>query len=125
LYLGYAWLVTGFALKALSYWGTVNPMLAIHAFAYGGIGMITLGMMTRVALGHTGRDVFNPPRLLWSLFLLLFIGAVVRVVMPMLTSGSYAMWIWYAQWLWMAAFSGFVLVYAPMLVKGRVDGKYG
>jgi uncharacterized protein involved in response to NO len=125
LYIGYAWLVTGFALKALSYWATVNPMLAIHAFAYGGIGMITLGMMTRVALGHTGRDVFNPPPVLWLLFLLLFIGAVVRVVMPMLTSGSYAMWIVYAQWLWVAAFSGFVLVYAPMLVKGRVDGKYG
>jgi uncharacterized protein involved in response to NO len=125
LYLGYAWLVAGFALKALSYWGTVNPMLAVHAFAYGGIGMITLGMMTRVSLGHTGRDVFNPPRLLSALFLLLLAGAVMRVVMPLLTSGSYAMWIFYAQWLWMAAFGGFVLVYAPMLVKGRVDGKYG
>lgn len=125
LYLGYAWVIAGFALKALSYWSTVNPMLAIHAFVYGGIGMITLGMMARVSLGHTGRDVFNPPRVLWLLFALLFIGTFVRVVMPLLTSGSYAMWIMYAQWLWMAAFSGFVVIYTPMLVKGRVDGKYG
>jgi uncharacterized protein involved in response to NO len=35
------------------------------------------------------------------------------------------MWIMVSQLLWMAAFAGFVLVYAPMLVKGRVDGKYG
>jgi uncharacterized protein involved in response to NO len=125
LYLGYVWLVAGFVLKAWSYWSTVNPMLAIHAFAYGGIGMITLGMMTRVSLGHTGRDVFKPPRLLSVLFLLLFAGAVMRVVMPLLTSGSYAMWIMVSQLLWMTAFGGFVLVYAPMLVKGRIDGKYG
>lgn len=125
LYLGYAWLIAGFALKAWSYWGTLNPMLAIHAFAYGSIGMMTLGMMTRVSLGHTGRDVFNPPRVLGPLFTLLFIGAVARVGMPLLISGSYAMWIMVSQLLWMAAFAGFVLVYAPMLVKGRVDGKYG
>lgn len=125
LYLGYAWLVIGFALKAASYWSTFNPMLAVHAFAYGGIGMLTLGMMARVALGHTGRDVFNPPRILSVLFLLLFSGAVVRIVMPLLTSGSYAMWVMLSQLLWMTAFAGFVLIYAPMLVKGRVDGKYG
>lgn len=125
MYLGYAWLVVGFALKSFSYWGMVNPMLAIHAFAYGGIGMITLSMMARVALGHTGRDVFEPPAMLWFLLLLLFTGAVARIVMPVLTPGSYAMWIMLAQWLWIAAFTGFVLVYAPMLVKGRIDGKYG
>lgn len=125
LYLGYAWLVTGFALKALSYWSAVNPMLAIHAFTYGGVGMLTLGMMTRVTLGHTGRDVFNPPRVLSVLFLLLLVGAVARVVMPLLTTGSYAMWVMFSQWLWIATFTGFVWVFAPMLVKGRVDGRYG
>jgi uncharacterized protein involved in response to NO len=125
LYLGYSWLVAGFVLRAWSYWGTVNPMLAIHAFAYGGIGLVTLGMMTRISLGHTGRDVFTPPRVLPLLFMLLLAGGFVRVVMPLLTSGSYATWIMIAQWLWIAAFSGFVFVYAPMLIKGRIDGKYG
>lgn len=125
LYLGYAWLVAGFALKGLSYWSSLNPMLAIHAFAYGGIGMVTLGMMTRISLGHTGRDVFTPPRVLPVLFLLICTGAFVRVVMPLLVSGNYAKWIMLSQYLWIAAFLGFVFVYAPMLVKGRVDGKYG
>ena len=125
LYLGYAWLVAGFALKALTYWSMINPMLAIHAFTYGGVGMITLSMMARVALGHTGRDVFHPPKVLALLFLILLAGAVTRVVLPLLTTGSYAMWVMVSQWLWITAFSGFVLLYAPMLVKGRVDGKYG
>ena len=125
LYLGYVWLVAGFSLKAVSYWSTVNPMLAIHAFTYGGVGMLTLGMMTRVALGHTGRDVFNPPRVLSVLFLLLLAGAMARVVMPLLTTGSYAMWVMVSQWLWISAFTGFVLIFAPILVKGRIDGRYG
>lgn len=125
LYLGYVWLVLGFILKALSYWGGVNPMLAIHAFSYGGVGMMTLGMMARVALGHTGRNVFEPPRILSLLFMLLFVGAVFRVLLPLLLAGSYATWIMLSQWFWIVAFSGFVAVYSPMLVKGRVDGRYG
>jgi len=125
LYLGYAWLIVGFILKALSYWGVVNPMLAIHAFAFGGIGMITLGMMARISLGHTGRDVFNPPKMLPVLFLLLLVGCVIRVIMPLVAAASYTTWIMFSQWFWIAAFAGFVMIYAPMLVRGRIDGKYG
>ena len=125
LYLGYAWLVTGFVLRALSGWSGLNPMLAVHAFGYGTMGLITLGMMTRISLGHTGRDVFNPPAILTSLFIVLVAGSIVRVVMPMIAPQLYATWISVSQLLWILAFAGFVIAYAPMLVKGRVDGKYG
>jgi uncharacterized protein involved in response to NO len=57
LHLEYAWLVIGFLFKSLSEAGLVSPALAIHAFTAGGIGTVTLGMMTRVARGHTGRDL--------------------------------------------------------------------
>ena len=50
LYLGYGWIVAGFALKAAVALG-VSPLLSLHAFAVGGIGMVTLGMMARVSLG--------------------------------------------------------------------------
>jgi len=125
LYIAYGWIVIGFAMKALSGFGLLNPLLAVHAFAYGGIGMMTLGMMARVSLGHTGRDVFAPPRLLAPLFLLLGIGALVRVLLPMLWPAHYTLWIGVAQLLWIAAFAPFVWHYAPMLVKARVDGRYG
>jgi len=125
LYLGYGWVVVGFGLTTLAQFGWVNPLLAVHAFTYGGIGMITLGMMARVSLGHTGRDVFNPPKLLGSLFALLFAGSLVRIVAPMIAPSDYRLWIGLSQLLWVIAFGGFVWRYAPMLIMPRTDGRYG
>lgn len=125
LYLGYAWIVLGFILRALSGWFGISPMLSVHAFAYGGIGMITLGMMARVALGHTGRDVSKPHKRLIMIFLLIFIGAVFRVLFPLFLPDHTSIWFYTSQLLWMVAFMGFVLIYALMLIKPRVDGKYG
>lgn len=125
LYLGYGWITVGFGLIALSKAGGINPMLAIHALVYGGIGMMTLGMMARVALGHTGRNVFAPPAVVTPMFLLLFAGALARVVAPVLMPQAYVPWMGAAQVLWMAAFALFAFVYAPYLVLPRVDGRYG
>ncbi|MFC1681280.1 NnrS family protein, partial [Pseudomonadota bacterium] len=57
LHVAYGFLTAGFLLTLLSSLAGISPYLAIHAFAYGGIGMMTLGMMSRVTLGHTGRSV--------------------------------------------------------------------
>ncbi|WP_019594810.1 NnrS family protein [Thioalkalivibrio sp. ALM2T] len=125
LMMAYGWIVVGFALRAVAEFTPLSPMVALHAFTYGGIGMMTLGMMTRVALGHTGRNVFDPPRVLGLLFGLLAIGALVRVAGPLLGPALTASWISASQFLWIAAFAGFLWVYAPMLVKPRIDGRYG
>lgn len=125
LYLGYAWIATGFGLTALAQLGWVNPLLAVHAFTYGGIGMVTLGMMARVSLGHTGRDVFDPPKILGPLFALLFVGSLVRVVAPMIAPSDYRLWIGLSQLLWIIAFGAFCWRYAPMLIMPRIDGRYG
>ncbi len=125
LYLGYGWIVAGFLLYGLSHFLGINNMPAVHAFAYGGIGMITLGMITRVSLGHTGRDVFNPPKYLGPVFALLMLGALLRVLPPLIDMGHFALWIGLSQGLWIAAFTIFVIGYGPMLIKARVDGRYG
>ena len=125
LYLAYGWLVLGFLFSALGAIGWLSPMLAVHALAYGGIGMVTLGMMARVAYGHTGRNVFDPPRALWVFFALLFIGAVVRVLFPLFWPALYVNLVFASQLLWIAAFLPFFLLYAPLLIKPRVDGRYG
>lgn len=121
----YAWITLGFLLKALSIWVGVSPYAALHSFAYGGIGMITLGMMTRVSLGHTGRNVFDPPGILTTVFVLLNLGAVFRIILPPLASGMYSYWIAASQILWVLAFSIVLLVYLPMLIKARVDRRPG
>jgi uncharacterized protein involved in response to NO len=125
LYLAFAWLVAGFLLTALGAMGWLSPMLGVHALAYGGIGLLTIGMMARVSLGHTGRNVFDPPKALLPIFALLLLGAVTRVVLPMLFPSHYVNLLLASQLLWIAAFIPFAFIYAPMLIKPRIDGSYG
>jgi uncharacterized protein involved in response to NO len=125
LYIAYSWFILGFVLKALSAWLPLSPWLALHAFAYGGLSLMTLGMMARVILGHTGRNVFAPPSLLTSIFLFIIAGAIVRVLCVALWPQAQAVWILLAQISWITAFTLFLWIYAPMLLKARVDGRYG
>ncbi|MCW8827319.1 MAG: NnrS family protein, partial [Gammaproteobacteria bacterium] len=125
LYIAYIFIVFGFALKAATVWFGISYLLAVHAFTVGGIGMITLGMMSRVALGHTGRSVFEPPKAVSAIFALLLVAAVVRVILPMLSLGDYATLMLVSQVLWIAAFALFTLIYAPMLFTRRIDGGPG
>ncbi len=125
LYLAYAAMVAGFALKSGVYLFGFSPFLALHAFAVGGIGMMTLGMMTRVALGHTGRNVFEPPPVLKLVFALLLAALLARVLLPLLVQAHYAVWIGLSQWLWIGAFTVYFLVYFPILTRPRIDGQDG
>ncbi len=125
LYLAFASIALGFALKAVALVTPLNPFLAIHAMAYGGIGLITLGMMCRVSLGHTGRNVFDPPPAVTWMLALVAAGTVVRVLLPLAWPGHYMLWIGLSQAVWILAFALFVWTYAAMLIKPRVDGHYG
>jgi uncharacterized protein involved in response to NO len=84
LFLACAALLQGFALKAAVYLFGLSPMAALHAFTYGGIGLFTLGMMACVTLGHTGRNIREPPAAVTAMFVLLVAGALVRVLLPLL-----------------------------------------
>jgi uncharacterized protein involved in response to NO len=117
--------VSGFLLKSLEYSLAISPFLSVHAFAYGGIGVMTLGMMSRVTLGHTGRSVSEPPSLLFWCFVMLLAGTVVRVVFPLCNNELYGYWIGLSQILWIASFAVFLLVYTPMLITPRIDGRDG
>jgi len=121
IYLSFWFITFGFLLFAASYWFAVSPYLAIHAFAYGGIGLITIGMMSRVALGHTGRNVGKPPKAIGYGMALLVLGAVVRVVLPLLAVAHYTLWVGLSQLLWVMAFVVFVVIYTPILIKPRLE----
>ncbi len=125
LYLAFVWLVIGFLLTGLSLLGVLDGKAALHALSAGAIGMLTMGMMARVAYGHTGRNVFEPPRYLGPLFSMLFIAALLRVFGPLADISHYLFWISSAQLLWVLSFGAFALLYAPLLIKPRVDGSYG
>lgn len=124
LHLGYGWIAIGFLLTALAALQIVAPSLALHAFTAGAIGTLTLGMMARVALGHTGR-MLEPAKLVELAFVLITLAAAIRVLMPLLSPGAYAITVSISGLLWMAAFAIFTLVYTPILIQSRVDGKPG
>ncbi len=125
LHVAYGLIVVGFGLKVAAALFGISPFLAVHAFALGGIGLMTLGMMARVSLGHTGRNVFAPPRAVQWMFLLLCGAAVSRVFLPLLVPAYYSLWVGLSQLCWILSFALFALFYIPMLVSPRVDGQPG
>lgn len=125
LYLGYGWLVFAFLLRGSMLFVELNPMLPVHAFAAGGIGMVTIGMMARVSLGHTGRNVYDYPFAVRVAFILVGLAGVFRVLVPLVLPATTTYMVLAAQTLWVFGFTVFVVVYLPMLVKPRVDGRYG
>lgn len=121
IYIAYGFIVSGFALKLLiAYYGFL-PFLEIHAFTVGGIGLLTLSMMSRVALGHTGRNVFEPPRAIFWIVLVFSMSILFRIVLPIFSPNYYSEWIVLSQVFWIAAFSLFFIVYFPILIKPRID----
>lgn len=125
LYVAYAAVAIGFALKVAVYVFGISPFIPLHAFTYGGIGLFTLGMMARVTLGHTGRNILEPPATTGWIFVLLLIGSVVRVVLPLLDAAHYLLWIEISQVFWILAFTLFAWVFVPMLWQPRTDGQFG
>ncbi len=125
LYLGMGFIQVGFLLFALTIFSPPLQSLAIHTLAVGGIGLITLGMMTRVTLGHTGRNVNQPPAYHTLLLGLLLLATVTRVLLPLIWPEHYTTWLTLSQFLWITAYAVFVATFAPMLIKKRIDGHFG
>lgn len=123
LHLGYAWLVLGFALKLLAMIEMVEPVLATHSLA-AAIAVLCLGMMSRVALGHTGRLLQPASSMAWA-FACINLAMVARVLLPLMAPDWNAVATPISAGLWLIAFSLFVYVYLPILTRARVDGQPG
>ncbi|MBX9675945.1 MAG: NnrS family protein [Methylotenera sp.] len=121
-----AWLINiGFLFYGLpSQHGSLS-ILTLHLFTIGGIGLMTLSMMSRVALGHTGRDIKKPSYWIALAFATLIASALLRAIVPMFTSQVYSFWVIAASFLWIFSFAIFVLIYTPILLKPRTDGVFG
>jgi len=124
LYAGYGWIILGFMLTVLSAYSVVLPSLALHAFTLGGIGVLTLGMMARVSLGHTGRAM-KASNTIAIAFVLINVAALFRVLLPIAMPHWYENLIYISTLSWLAAFSLFVFVYSPILSSARIDGQDG
>ena len=124
LCVGYAWIIIGFLLTALAALGWCAASLALHAFTVGGIGVLSIGMMARVALGHTGRAL-RVSNAITLAFVFINLAALCRVLLPLTWLNGYNYFIYVATLCWLAAFALFVVIYWPILVKPRADGQLG
>lgn len=102
--------------------------LGIHLIAVGGIGLLTIGMMTRTALGHTARPLYPAPKGLNIAFGLMVAATALRAVAAMLMSVSATGYVHsyrLSAVLFAAALLMFFWRYAPWLTQPRLDGKQG
>lgn len=124
LYVGYGWIILGFGLTIFSAYELIAASLALHAFTIGGIGVLTLGMMARVSLGHTGRALRVSNAMAIG-FVFINMAALCRVLLPVVLPGWYNLLVYVSTFAWLAAFSLFVFVYSPILTSDRADGQDG
>ena len=125
LHLGYGWIVVGFAIKGLELLGVDVPAIAAtHAFTAGGIGTLTLGMMARVSLGHSGRPLAVGKAMVVA-FAAINLAAFCRVFGIWLFPSLTMRFLESSSILWLIAFGIYVAVYAPILLRPRLDGKVG
>jgi uncharacterized protein involved in response to NO len=121
LFVSFLMINLGFLLRALMPVTALPDYLHVHAFTVGGIGLVTVSMMARVTLGHTGRDLYQWPRLMTVLLLCVVLAAVVRIFFPLMDPAEYQLWIFISGIMWMLGFIVFSVVFIPMLVKPRAD----
>ncbi len=115
LHVAYAFVPIGFALLgAAVFWPAVIPASAgIHAFTAGAVGLMTLAVMTRATLGHTGQPLAATPAT-QAIYLCVLVAALARIaaafVMPIALFHVAAL-------AWLLAFGGFAVVYGPLLAR--------
>lgn len=126
LQLGYFWIPVTFLSMGLESLDVVPRSLPIHTLAVGAMGLIIAGMITRTAMGHTGRPIISSGYeraffLLIAVSGLLRILAALPVMQGVLTNG-----LLHASGVaWILGFFIYLLRYMPWLCRPRLDGRPG
>jgi uncharacterized protein involved in response to NO len=117
LHVAYAFVPLGFALCAFGAAGVVALSAGLHAWMAGAAGLMTLAVMTRASLGHTGRQLKAslPTQCIYACVLLAAIARICAAIEP--ASGLLLLHV--AAAAWSAAFVGFGIFYAPILTRPR------
>ena len=123
LHVGTLFIPLGLALRVASAFSpSVPPSSSLHALTAGAIGSLTLGMMARVSLGHTGRMLVPARSATWAMACLVC-AALVRVGAPFLSTGGYLEALTVASALWSGAFVLFLFGYLKILLSPRADAR--
>lgn len=115
LHVGYAFVPLGFLLNACSAFGIVAIGAGVHAWMAGAAGIMTLAVMSRVSLGHTGRQL-TASVATQAIYASIIVAVVARICAVFQPSHSVPL-LYVAALAWAAAFLGFALSYGPTLIS--------
>jgi uncharacterized protein involved in response to NO len=123
LHLGYAFVPLGLALLAAALiWPQSVPKDAtVHAWTAGAIGTMTLAVMTRASLGHTGRRLEANGATV-AIYVAIVVAAITRIAAPF-AGEHYLMLLMLSGAGWSGAFVGFVGAYGPILLAPRLGAQ--
>lgn len=125
LHAAYWFIPIGIFLMGLSYLTTaISLSTAFHTLTVGAMGNMILSMMSRVSLGHTGRQL-AVKQLVIVAFIAVLISALLRVFGTLLFQEHSFTLILVSIIAWCMAYGIFTLVYFPVLTQPRVDGRPG
>ncbi|WGD51683.1 NnrS family protein [Bradyrhizobium sp. CB1650] len=117
LHIGYVFVPLGFLLHAAASFGALPPSAGIHAWMAGAAGIMTLAVMTRASLGHTGQAL-TASRATQAIYAAIITAAVARI--------AAVVWPAYGDVLlhiaacgWIVAFLGFAIAFGPLLLGSR------
>ncbi|WP_323010145.1 NnrS family protein [Paracoccus sp. (in: a-proteobacteria)] len=120
LHLAYAALALGFWAEAAAGFGLIAAAPARHVWLAGAIGLMTLAVMSRASLGHSGRPLHANGGTTATYLALL--GSVVMRVLAGIAPDQ--VWLLHLSGtLWFLAFGGFALLYLPVLARPRLAAK--
>ncbi len=110
LHVAFAFIPAGLAAVGLSVLGMLPAAVGLHLLGIGGIGGMTLAVMMRASLGHTGRALQAGPTLSLA-FAAVALAALVRAFLPSEPG------LWATATLWTLGFALFVARLAPVLTR--------
>jgi uncharacterized protein involved in response to NO len=117
LHVGYAFLPLGFLLSAAAAFDFVPASAGIHAWMAGGAGIMTLAVMTRATLGHTGQMLTASPAT-QAIYVAIIVAAVSRIC-AVLDPAQSEVLLYIAGFAWALAFFGFALAFGRLLLGSR------
>ncbi|MDA9438050.1 short-chain dehydrogenase [Bradyrhizobium sp. CCBAU 51745] len=113
LHVGYAFVPLGFILNALAGFGVLPPSAGIHAWMVGAAGIMTLAVMTRASLGHTGQALTASPAT-QIIYIAIIVAALTRIAAVVLPAHGDVL-LHLAACGWIVAFLGFAVAFGPLL----------
>jgi uncharacterized protein involved in response to NO len=121
LHVGYAFVPLGFLLTGAAVFGIGAESAGIHAWTVGAAGTMTLAVMTRASLGHTGRALVASP-MTQAVYAAIVIAALARICASLEPIYSEPL-LQLSVLGWCFAFFGFAASYGPMLLSLRRTAK--